>query len=153
MIPAKGDAEEGEVKVNLFKKKKFWRSNGGQGGNFYVCYKGSQKICKYPSYLLSKCSSNLLLGLQEKQKLSFLSLTLNMVLFAEALSEATSQGINEKTTLLWNLWDFSSNMAQFFHSKTVVNSILFVGKTWNFLNFTKKDAIKDFAILVNTQMS
>ena len=76
-----------------------------------------------------------------------------MVLFAEALSEATSQGINEKTTLLWNLWDFSSNMAQFFHSKTVVNSILFVGKTWNFLNFTKKDAIKDFSILVNTQMS
>ena len=76
-----------------------------------------------------------------------------MVLFAEALSEATSQGIDEKTTLLWNLWDFSSNMAQFFHSKTVVNSILFVGKTWNFLNFTKKDAIKDFAILVNTQMS
>ena len=44
-------------------------------------------------------------------------------------------------------------MAQFFHSKAVVNSILFGGKTWNFLNFTKKDAIKDFAILVNAQMS
>ena len=44
-------------------------------------------------------------------------------------------------------------MAQFFHSKTVANSIMFVGKTWNFLNFTKKDAIKDFAILVNAQMS
>ena len=76
-----------------------------------------------------------------------------MVLFAEALSEATSQGMDEKTTLLWNLGDFSSNMAQFFHSKAVVNSILFVGKTWNFFNFTKKDAIKDFAILVNAQMS
>ena len=30
----------------------------------------------------------------------FLSQTLNMVLFAEALSEATAQGIYEKTTLL-----------------------------------------------------
>ena len=76
-----------------------------------------------------------------------------MVLFAEALSEAIPQRINEKTTLLWNLGDFLSNMAQFFHNKAVVNSILFVGKTWNFLNFTKKDAIKDFAILVNAQMS
>ena len=36
-------------------------------------------------------------------------------------------------------------MAQFLHSKTVVNRILFVGKTWN---FTKKDSIKDLTLLV-----
>ena len=69
---------------------------------------------------------------------------LNMVLFAEALSEATTQGICEKTTLLENLWDFSSkNIVQFFHSKSVVNSILFVGKTWN---FTRRDCIKDLLV-------
>ena len=67
-----------------------------------------------------------------------------MVLFAEALSEATTQGICEKTTLLENLWDFSSkNMVQFFHSKSVVNSILFVGKTWN---FTRRGCIKDLLV-------
>ena len=36
-------------------------------------------------------------------------------------------------------------MAQFFYSKTVANSILFVGKTWN---FTKKDSIIDLTLLV-----
>ena len=36
-------------------------------------------------------------------------------------------------------------MTQFFRSNTVVNSILFVGKTWN---FTKKDSIKDLTLLV-----
>ena len=36
-------------------------------------------------------------------------------------------------------------MAQLFHSRAVVNSILFVGKTWN---FTKKDSIIDLTVLV-----
>ena len=36
-------------------------------------------------------------------------------------------------------------MAQFFHSRTVVNSILFVGKTWNSM---KKDSIINLNLLV-----
>ena len=40
------------------------------------------------------------LTLFETVLLSFLSPTLNMVLYAEALLEATTQGIYEKTTLL-----------------------------------------------------
>ena len=40
------------------------------------------------------------LTLTETVLISFLSPTLNMVLFAEALLEATTQGIYEKTTIL-----------------------------------------------------
>ena len=36
-------------------------------------------------------------------------------------------------------------MAQFFHSKAVVSSILFVGKSWNFM---RKGSIKDLTLLV-----
>ena len=69
------------------------------------------------------------LTLTETVLFSFLSPTLNVVLFAEALLEATTQGI----------------IAQFFHSRTVANSILFVGKP---RNFAKKDFILDLTLLV-----
>ena len=38
MVPGDGGEEEGGVKVNLFKKKKFCRVKGGRGGHFHKKY-------------------------------------------------------------------------------------------------------------------
>ena len=50
MIPAKGDAEEGEVKVNLFKKKNSGGAMVGKAGTFmfatkvHIKYANSHRI-------------------------------------------------------------------------------------------------------------
>ena len=87
MVPGEGGVEEGGVKVNLFCKKKSCRVKGGRGGRFYVCKKNSPKIYKYALYLLLKCFSNLLFGLQVKPKFQIVTFFL-IPTMAEVVLEA-----------------------------------------------------------------
>ena len=81
-------AEEGGVKVNLFRKKNPAGSKGGGADTFIFAKKIHQKIYKYASYLLSKCFSNLLLGLQVKPK--FLIVTFFLI---PAMTEAALEAL------------------------------------------------------------
>ena len=80
------------------------------------------------------------LTLTETILLSFLSPTLNMVSFAEALSEATTHKNNSTKT-------FGIFQVKIWQSSFVENSCqqYSVRKTWN---FTKKGAINDLTLLV-----
>ena len=66
MVLGDGGAMKSGVKVGFFLKKQPVGSKGGGAGTFMFAKRVHKKIYKYPPYLLSKCFSNLLLGLQIK---------------------------------------------------------------------------------------
>ena len=67
VVPRDGNAEEACAKLSLFSKKSY-RVKEGRAGTFIFGKKVHKQIYKYPSYLFSKCFSNLLPGLQVKSK-------------------------------------------------------------------------------------
>ena len=92
-------AEKGGVKVNLFRKKFQYGQRGAGWALSCLQKKIHKEIYKYPSHLLSKRFSNLLLGLQVKPKFQIVIFFLIPTLVEAAL---------EALSLLMYLWFLQS---------------------------------------------